>query len=37
VPIAASLDTLSGDEKRDKVTPQLNSITFGALAFLYQH
>ncbi|MDH6289693.1 hypothetical protein [Rhodococcus opacus] len=38
MPIAASLDTLSGDEKRDKVTTQLNSITmFGALAFRYQH
>ena len=24
-PIAASLDRLSGDEKRDKVTTQLNS------------
>jgi len=37
-PIAASLDRLSGDEKRDKVTTQLNSTAiFGALAFLYQH
>lgn len=37
-PIAASLDRLSGDDTRDEVTTQLNSIAiFGALAFLYQH